>query len=509
MSGSSKRDPLVERLLGPAPYPHETATIGLAETHISWVLLTGDYAYKIKKPLKLPFLDFSTLDKRKHFCTEELRLNRRLAPEIYLDVVPIGGKRTAPRIGTTPAIEWALKMVQFPPDRLGSDVLASKTVPPEAFEKLAEALGKFHEELPPTRGSEVSATVIGNIRELEDGIGADALQTIRAWTQRETIRIEQLLQDRETGGSIRECHGDLHLKNLVLIDNRFVAFDCLEFDRILRCIDVINDVAFLAMDLMAHDRDDLAFEFLNRYLQFTGDYAALRLLRYYLVYRALVRAKVRVIEAKQNQDGPKCRRAPYIDLASRLIDAPKPLLIVTKGLSGSGKTTLTDELIGRLPAIRVRSDVERKRLSGLGALESSHSGVGRDLYSEAMGAATYEALGAAAGDGLSAGINMIIDATFLKRHERDRFRAIAGEHGARFVILDCEAREAILRQRIRGRSSSANDASEAGLDVLDYQISRNEPVAPGERACAVTVNSGEYVDIAALSADLAKIGRDG
>ncbi|HEY9182029.1 MAG TPA: AAA family ATPase, partial [Gammaproteobacteria bacterium] len=466
------RPALVAALLDPRCYDHPVEAVRVVETHISWVFLTGRYAYKVKKPLKLPFLDFSTLRLRHRFCREELRLNRRVAPEIYLDVVPIGGPPTSPRVGRKPAIEYAVKMLEFDSDaRLDRQIRADR-VPRAAIAAFAERLAEFHRSLPPIRGKVVADaaadSALRNVadlgRELPSGRKRE-LDELRAWTERECEHLAEVFVRRAAAGAHRECHGDLHLENLLIRDGTIVAFDALEFDAKLREIDVISEAGFLAMDLIAHRRADLAFAFLNRYLEVSGDYTSVDVLRFYLVYRALVRAKVSAIKRAQSGGG-ETGRDPYVRTALELTKVHRPLLLITHGLSGSGKTHVTDELVWRLPALRIRSDLERKRAYGLAALARTGSAVGRGLYGPKKRDRTYATLGSIADRLLRAGHSTIVDATFLRRADRQAFREIAAAHGARFVILDCTASKAELERRIVARASSARDASEATLAVL-------------------------------------------
>jgi aminoglycoside phosphotransferase family enzyme/predicted kinase len=501
--------PLPEALRDPRCYGPGVDEVRLVETHISWVFLTGRYAYKVKKPVKLPFVDFSTLKLRKRFCDEELRINRRFAPELYLRVVPIGGTPVAPRIGRTPAIEYAVEMLEFPSDARLDRVLAANRAPRTAFGELAARLAELHAELPQVRGIEVDqigATALRNIDELEAMSGSDtqALAPMKAWTEAQLRRLGPVFQRRAAAGAHRECHGDLHLQNLVWRDDRIVAFDALEFDRKLRDIDVISEIAFLAMDLHAHDRADLAYEVLNRYLEVGGDYGGVDVLPFYLVYRALVRAKVAAIKRAQSAaDGHEAER--YLETAIELAAPKTPLLVITHGLSGSGKTTVTNELVSRLPAIRARSDLERKRLHGLAPTARSGSGLGTGLYAASENRRTYAALADIAGTLLRNGQNAIIDAAFLARGDRRDFRELAAANSARFAILDCAASPAELRRRIRVRAGEGRDASEADLAVLERQLSTAEPFDRTERRHVVTVDTERDIRYARLAAQLRKV----
>jgi aminoglycoside phosphotransferase family enzyme/predicted kinase len=497
---------LIDSLRDPKVFGAGVSTVELIETHISWVLLAGEHAYKIKKPVKLPFLDFSTLDKRAHFCHEELRINRRLAPELYLAVVPIGGTPGAPKLGAEPAIEYAVEMLAFAPDATLERKIGAREVTAAAIRELAELIAAFHSAEEPVDGDLGDREALDNLTELADALGdADgaALAELRRWTEEQCRSLRDLLESRRAHGTFKEGHGDLHLGNLVLIDGRIVPFDALEFDRALRCIDVINEVGFLVMDLMAHGRNDLAFEFLNRYLERTGDYGGLRVLPFFLVYRALVRAKVNAIAAAQHPDARRARDAPpYLRLAVELIRPRQPLLVITYGLSGTGKTTVTDALIGSLPAVRIRSDLERKRLHGLDAHARSGSRVAQDMYSEQATERTYAALLEAADGALAANLNVIVDAAFLSRRRRDEFGALARRRDAAFVIVQLEAPNDVLRSRIEARARRAADASEADTAVLDYQLARCEPPADDERPHCVRVDTGGPVDYGALGAQI-------
>ena len=473
------------------------------------MFLTGRYAYKVKKPVKLPFLDFSTLARRLHFCREELRLNRRLAPELYLGVVPIGGSPSAPRVGKKPAFEYAVKMRQFPSDARLDQRLAANAVPRAAVTEFAARLAKFHGGLPALdtdpAGQVAQAAARENVAALAQNVRGRRrreLDALRIWTDRECASLAAVFAQRTAAGAERECHGDLHLENLLWHDGSIVAYDALEFDPALREIDVVSEVSFLAMDLIAHGRPDLAYDFLNRYFEVSGDYAGIDVLRFYLVHRALVRAKVGAIKAAQA--GHAVRADPYIDTAAALCRPATPLLLITHGLSGSGKTTVTDELVGRLRALRVRSDLERKRLHGLAADARTGSGVGQGLYVAGATRLTYERLGEIADRALRHGFNAIVDATFLRRSERWEFRQVAAFNGARFAILDCTAPAEELRRRIDARAKASRDASEATLAVLEQQLADHEPLDRAERRAAIHVDTGRPIRYASLAAALAR-----
>jgi aminoglycoside phosphotransferase family enzyme/predicted kinase len=490
---------LIRSLGNPGCYDHAAGPVRHVETHISHVLLSGEYAYKIKKPLDLGFLDFSTLDKRRHVCQEEVRLNRRLAPAFYLGVVPITGSPAAPRLnGTGEVIEYAVKMRQFPPDATLDRLEAQGRLTASQVESIAETVARFHLEScaraeadsswggPQQVWQPVAQNFLQIAPRLEDPADRQTLDALQRWSKTEHARLAPLMDARKRDGFIRECHGDLHLGNLAWVDDQLLVFDCLEFNPGLRWIDVISEVAFCYMDLLQRGHAAWAWLFLNLWLEKTGDHAGLALLRYYAVYRALVRAKVAVLRAGQttgpDHDTAQNEARTLLQLATTLT-RPLPLrLDITHGLSGSGKSTVTQTLMQTPGAIRLRSDVERKRLAGLDALARSGSGVGQKLYATDTTRRLYAHLARLAGELLDAGWPVIVDATCLARWQRDLLREQARSRGVAFHILDFPIALDVLRERIVQRARAANDASEANLDVLQHQIDTEDPLGADEQA---------------------------
>ncbi len=493
---------LVAGLREPACWPDHIGPDQVIETHISSVLLVGDYAYKIKKPLDLGFLDFSTLERRRHFCQEEIRLNGRLAPDVYLEVIPIGGTPAAPEPFTTgPAIEYAVRMRRFDQAGLLSGHL--ELVTPARVDQLAERLARFHAEVDRVPADAdwgdpeaVVAPMRENFTQLGELIGdTPVLEQLADWTELEAEKLTPLLRERKAGGFIRECHGDLHLGNMALDGDALLIFDGIEFNPALRWIDVISELAFLLMDLDEKGLQPLAQRLLNHYLELSGDYAGLSLLRFYQVYRAMVRAKVTAIRLAQPDIGPDARGQltaglnNYLHLAQRYTGRERGALIITHGLSGSGKSTRSLECIGQLPALRVRSDVERKRLAGMERGQSSDSAVDDGIYRADFSARTYERLLQLATRILDAGMVAIVDATFLRRADREVFRQQAENLAVPFLILDFRVPESLLRQRVRQRQQQGGDASEATLDVLERQLVTAEPLSRDELKYVVAVES--------------------
>ena len=486
--------------------------VEVVETHISWVLLAGDYAYKIKKAVDLGFLDFSTLEKRRFYCGEELRLNRRLAPDLYLEVVPIAGSADHPVLnGPGPAIEYAVKMRRFPQSCLLDQVLLRGELTPETVDAIARRIADFHgrtaiadNESPfgtPERAHLPVAENFAQIRpRLRDNEDLNRLDKLERWSEREYQSRIDALAERKARGLVRECHGDLHLGNMVLLDGEAVPFDCIEFSENLRWIDVISEAAFLAMDLQDRGRPDLARRFLNAYLEQTGDYEGLEVLRYYLVYRAMVRAKVACIRAGQAKQsaGHWKQYRNHIELAADFTRPLQPFLAITHGLSGSGKTTVTQSLLEATSLFRVRSDVERKRLYGLKPEARSGAGTGEGMYSLEAGERTYRRLAEVARGIVQPGFSAIVDATFLKRRERAAFQELAQGLGVPFVILDVTAPENLLRERVKQRMQHRRDASEADITVLENQLRNSEPLDASELAVAIEVDTEQTENVQAL-----------
>lgn len=481
--------------------------VSVVETHISWVLLAGAFAYKIKKPVRFGFLDFGTLAARRHFCEEELRLNRRLAAWLYIGVVPVRATAGLPSFGGSgPVVEYALKMHRLPPHALASERLERGRLDGEQLAAFARRLARFHAEAPaapPDTDWGRPETVRGDaeralaaLAPLAPPADRETCAMLGRWFEARVAALAPHLAARRAAGRVREGHGDLHLANILVAEDEITAFDCIEFDPALRWIDVMNDLAFLLMDLLAHGRRDLAFGVLDAYLEVSGDHDGLAVLPLFMVYRALVRALVYALRAAAHVPGNGHTAADYLRLAERLAEPGVPRLLVMHGLPGSGKTRVSQQLLERAGAVRLRSDVERKRAAGLAALADSKA-VG-DLYGAADTEATYARLVALARGALEAGYPTIVDAAFLRREQRDRMRALAARMQVPFAILDCQAPIAVLRERVRERRAARADASEADEAVLDTLAAVEEPLGDDERAWTLEVRTDEPLAVASL-----------
>ena len=453
------------------------------ETHISWVLLGTTHAWKLKKPVHLPFLDFTTLEARRRFCHEELRLNRRLAPALYLDVVDVRDAAHPHIGGPGEVVDFAVRMQRFPDGALWSEQVAAGTLAARHLDAMARRLAAFHRDAPcapvdSTFGSaraqsHVTRQLIGTLDAMQPG---PAWEPLRAWLESSIGRLSPLWEARRASGRVRECHGDLHLANVVLVGDEPTAFDAIEFDDELRWIDVLDDVAFLVMDLLAHGKGGQAFRLLDAWLEDSGDHDGVPALRFYLVRRALVRWMARTMAPHAPARGPD-----YLALARSIAQGSDPRLAITHGLPGSGKSFVSQGMLEAAGAIRLRSDVERKRLFGLGARQSSHASVPGGIYDANTTLRTYARLHDAAALALSAGWPVIVDAAFLRREERARFEALAASMAVPFTIVECTAPRAELQRRILQRQASGGDASEADLGVLQRLEAVDEALDEHER----------------------------
>ena len=483
----------------------------MIETHISWVLLTGEFAYKIKKPVDFGFLDFSTLERRKRFCEAELVLNRRFAQSLYIDVASIVMTAHGARIGNGgDAIEYAVRMRQFPTEMQLDRQVAAGAIDAAQLAEFGAALADVHAGLPRVDGSTEFGTAAGVLKPVDENfvqirrsvfasVDAATIDVLERFSLAEHARLVATFDARRRDGFVRECHGDLHLSNMVRLDGRVQAFDCIEFSEALRWIDVLSDAAFLVMDCCVRERTDLGYAFLDRYLERTGDYAGVATLRFYVVYRSMVRAKVAALRA-QKADDADARRTfdSHVAFARRRAFERPAAIVLMCGVSGSGKSWLAERLVPRIGAIRVRSDVERKRSVALEPLADSGSSIDAGLYTTQATAALYQRLEISAGAVISGGERAIVDATYSSAAHRAQLRAVATRHGVRCITMYCTAPKALLVERIERRSRSHADPSEATVAVLERQLLRHEPPTDAEPS-VLTFDTGEPLDIDAIA----------
>jgi aminoglycoside phosphotransferase family enzyme/predicted kinase len=487
---------LMSALTQPDAYPYPVEGVRVVETHISRVFLAGDFAYKVRKPVRFDFVDFSTAQARSDDCQTELRLNRRLAPGLYLDVVPIIARGMAGAVqveGEGTPVEYAVKMRRFAQQDLFIEMLTTNRLHAAHIDALAARMARFHRDQPcarlddgfgtPARIDATLSECLGGIERLDAGTGlsTEVSRLVRA----RAAALAGAIQSRLWTGHVRECHGDLHLGNIVLLDGEPTPFDCLEFDAGLRWIDTISDIAFPFMDLLHHGRQDLAYRLLNVYLQHSGDYTGLKLLPLYVAMRALVRARVLLERAHQQRinldasmSAARVECHNLLALAGRVLARRPAALVLMHGLSGSGKSTVAAEISENAEMVRARSDVERQRLRrGARATDGRYDTKETDR--------TYDRLRSICRIGCSAGFAMIADATFLSCRQRDRFMALARRLGVPLYIVQCGAPLDTLRARILARAKSAQDASEADCATLEWQLRVQEPLTEAQRACVV------------------------
>jgi len=514
---------LIETLQRPEVWPGGVKTVQLIETHISWVLLTGKSAFKIRKPVDLGFLDFSTLARRDHCAHEEIRLNRRFAPEIYQDVLRITGSAEAPAFGGEgPLIEVAVRMRQFDPSRELDEELVAGRLNAADMVAVAEEVAGFQLRAPRSEAADpygTPAAVLAPVREnfvQLRSVGADlpalepALDELEAISEHWAESLAPLFVERRAAGFIREGHGDLHLANLTRLPEGIRAFDCIEFSAALRWIDVVSDVAFLFMDLSRKRRTDLAWTLLNAWLVRSGDYRGVALLRFYVVYRALVRAKVAALRRDQlrGKDRDRCEQElfDYLDLARTTATQKPPRLILTCGVSGSGKSWLGSRLAAAEGWVHIRSDVERKRLFGLRAEQPSGSEHDAGIYAPGVSELTYRHLLDLTAEMLEADQSVLVDATFLSRSQRKPFIELAQRRHVAMQALYVTCAQATLRERVRQRQAEGRDASEADESVLAEQLRRIEMPTSDEGVAVIEVDSGNEPDLQELAARMDRPG---
>jgi len=507
---------LIERLQNPSLYNHPVIQFEVIETHLSWVLLTGWYAYKIKKPLNLGFNDFSTLEKRHYYCALELKLNKLLAPDLYLNLVaitiPQAAHLTQPdlssielieliditdnnNINNNIIIEYAVKLKQFDQHLLLSKLSQNAGLTYDIIDSLAKQCAEFHSKIPVCQPSHPYYAYYGSPKAILESIQANffALQSkislapkLIEWVGLEYKKLTPLFEKRKKNNFIRACHGDIHLNNIVLLNHQALIFDCIEFNEAFRWIDVINDIAFLAMDLERIKQPRLAQYFVNRYCEYTGDYEGLLLLKFYKSYRAFVRCKIALF-MKDNEQAQV-----FIEFANSYTDDyfdyrdnqntknTQPTLSITFGPSGVGKSHYT----AHLDPIRLRSDVIRKQLMHLPAYEPTNPWQVETLYSPSMTYRLYHYLRDIAAMLLNNNISVIIDASCLKKWQRDLFYELAHHLKVPFTIFEFCIKPDILKQHIIERRQDADQSSDATLIILEEQLKNLEPLTESEKKYA-------------------------
>jgi uncharacterized protein len=488
---------LLKSLLKAAAYPEPTADVRLIETHVSYIFITDSFVYKVKKPVDFGFLNFTTLDRRRFYCEEEVRLNRRLSPELYLGVVELRSGPGGPAFGGPGAlVDYAVKMKRLPEERMLARLLERGELQGAQLAQIARVIAEFHGRA--ARGPQIDAQGSAgairavweeNFRQAEccPPLPRSDLALIRGWVERFLATGEALLRERVAGGFIRECDGDLHLGNICLTD-RVHIFDCIEFNERFRFIDTAADIAFLLMDLEYAGRPDLCPPFLEAYREASADPVPPRLLNFYQAQRAFVRGKVQCLRLGEPgiADGEiqTAREAAgrYFRLARGycLRDGFPATLILTCGVMGSGKSALARELCRELGLSRIASDPVRKSLFGSAPGESGGAGYHGGIYSPAHTRATYRALLEGARRELEAGRGVVVDATFRSRADREEFRAQARAVGVPFFLVHVRCDPGLIRERLERRCLQPGEISDGRPELLPRQLSEFEAPEPGE-----------------------------
>lgn len=474
----------------------------VCETHISSVIVAHGHAWKIKKPLDLGFLDFSTLEKRRHYCHEEIRLNSRLAADVYQKVVAISGSADAPQLeGEGDAIEYAVQMREFPSENLLVNEL--QLLNREHMHDLARQIVEFQKKITkaepgsvPGSPESVLGPMLDNftlLRTLVDhSQDLQRLDVLEKWTVERYRQLYPILQQRQQDGFIGEGHGDLHLGNIVLEGERLIIFDGIEFSEEICWIDHVSEIAFLMMDLDRVGRTDLSQYLLNQWLIYSGDFEGLRLVRFYQLYRAMVRAKVAAIRlGQQLSDAEKLdvmeAYREYLALAESYMLPDDPMLIIASGPSGSGKSVAARRLVATMPAIQISSDIERKRLAGLSPLSRTNSSHNGGIYTPQMSAKTYQRLVELSEIVIDAGFTAVADATFLQQPYRRPFMELAQRLGVKYRILDIQVPVEELQRRVQERLQRGDDPAEADVNVLNRQLASIDGFSAEEQPHVVTV----------------------
>jgi len=519
MPASAITPHILESLRNPSAYPVLTRTVELIQTHISWLFLTDTHVFKLKKPVNFGFLDFSTLDLRRFYCYEELRLNRRLCPDIYEKVIALRETDSgAAFVGNGNVIEYAVMMKRLPADRMLDRLVDSSRISTEEIQIIALEISKFHSNAPTSpRISE-----FGSLEQIQlnwrenfeqtlpfqtSTLPPDILETIRSYVETFIDSHQALFTERIENGYIRDCNGDIHLGNICLLNSTAYIFDCIEFNERFRYSDTAADIAFLLMDLDFHSRPDLADAALSTYITATGDSDLAKLITFYKVYRAFVRGKVESLQlqddgiAEEARASAKKRAIRYFRLAQGycLRSALPPTLFITSGTMGCGKSTLAQQLAFELGLATFNSDTIRKQLAGLLPETAVQVSFGAGLYSKEMSKSTYRELRLLADNELSSGHSAVIDASFGTGAERAEFARLAASKNAWFIILFVQCHPDVQRRRLRERSSRGISVSDGRVELLDQQKTAFEPPDDSEgRIISISTSEGAELALDSL-----------
>lgn len=490
--GGEQQPALVSAMLEPSLYPHSPKGVELRETNTSWVFLAGDLAYKVKKVVSFPFLDYGTVERRHEMCREEVRLNRRLAPRIYLRVVGIareGDRYVLTGDDDSSAVEYAIEMMRVEEERSLEALIRDALLQPSDVDSVARRLARFHANaaVAPRRFQQTRVLVesleenLRTLREAGDGIlPASRLDAARRFTQAFMAVNQGRLEARAQGGLVRECHGDLRAEHVIVpVDGEVYVYDCVEFNPDLRYIDVASDLSFLIMDLERLGANDVASRLLAEYRRLGGDLGGDPLVSFFASFRAWVRAKVACLTTREASQGDsegarsESEARELLRLGHRFAwSARVPSVLSICGVAGSGKTTLADQLSAASGWPHVSSDLTRKQLASTPSTERARP----ENYSSEFTERTYREMGKSARRVLEQGGGVIVDATFHRRDERDAFRAGLGDPATPMLFVECRAPAETLTARVVTRASEPDRVSDADMAIVERQLAELEPL---------------------------------
>jgi uncharacterized protein len=488
---ASQLPEIAQALLNPGIYPDQTAAVEIMQTQMSFIFLTGKYVYKLKKPVDLGYLDYTTLEKRHFFCRQEIILNRRLCPEMYLEVVPVTRSRNGFELnGSGEAVDYLVKMLYLPHERMLNNLLERSRATPEMIESVAHKMAEFHKRAETNasiseygRLEAVKINTDENFSQTEkyidSAITAGQYRRIKDYSYGFLQEKSALFSSRAISGKIRDCHGDLHSQH-ICFTNGICIFDCIEAVDRFRYCDVASEIAFLAMDLDHYGRADLSRSFSDSYIEKSRDYEIKELLKFYKCYRAYVRGKVNCFKYDDPYIPDEERKQTlnlirsYFELADSYA-GPKPRLFITVGLVGSGKSTLAQALAKRMGLTMLSSDIIRKQLAGILPTEHRFEDMESGIYSAEFSQKTYQKMYSDAGAILKNGDSVILDATFLKADERTKASTLAQTAGADFFVIECRLDEDNTQKRLTQRLKNTA-VSDGRWEIYEPQKRKFEPV---------------------------------
>lgn len=511
-------DQFVQEISRPETFGTKEKKLRLIQTHISFVVLTGSHAYKIKKPVDFGFLDFSTIEKRKHFCVEELRLNSRLCPEIYESVVSLTETSDGKHLeinGSGPVIEYAVKMKQFPQDHIMTELLKKQLITMDHIDQLIDQLVTFYEH---TESNEeitsygtidaVKQNITENFEQTENKIditiSRSQFQEIKEINEHFFSKMKSLLNNRKDQGFIKSCHGDLHSGNIVMYHDRLCVFDCIEFNKRFRFIDVASDIGFFAMDLDIQNEPFLSSYLIRQYIKKSNDDSLLDVLNLYKSYRAYVRGKVLGFQLddphidKEKKQSIIEQTAAYFSLSdyyARLItiqlNQKKPIVFMMSGLTGTGKSTIASKLAVDYRATVINTDVVRKQIAGVDTYERHLDDPNTGMYSPEQVQKTYEQVMAYAKDVLDQQKNIVLDATFQKREHRQMAKELAEKYAASFIPVFCTCPEKIAKEWLDNRLKSKS-VSDGRWEIYQMQKDSFELFTDAEKPLIINTAIEDY-----------------